>query len=88
MILKNGWEEELGLTPMLIKAMMTRIDRENMIEFRGMGVPIVVTCYPSVRCMLPAVSDGQYQPYGTKRRRAEPDLSLMTKLDETQRRGR
>jgi len=41
---------------MLIKAMMTRIDRENMIEFKGMGVPIVVTCDTSVTCGLPAVS--------------------------------
>ena len=73
---------------MLIKAMITRIDRENMIEFRGMGVPIVVTCHPSARCKLPAVSDGQYQPYGTKRRMAELDLSPKTKLDETQRRAR
>ena len=31
---------ELMLTPMLIKAMMTRIERENMIELSGMGVPI------------------------------------------------
>jgi hypothetical protein len=29
---------------MLIKAMITRIESENMIEFSGMGVPIVVTC--------------------------------------------
>lgn len=29
---------------MLIKAMITRIESENMIEFRGIGVPIVVTC--------------------------------------------
>ena len=36
------------LTPMLIKAMMTRIDKENMIELSGMGVPIVVTCPVSV----------------------------------------
>ena len=48
-ILKNGWQEELGLTPMLIKAMMTRIDRENMIELSGMGVPIVVTCHASAK---------------------------------------
>lgn len=35
---------ESKLTPMLIKAMMTRIERENMIELSGMGVPMVVTC--------------------------------------------
>jgi hypothetical protein len=29
---------------MLIKAMMTRIERENMIELSGMGVPRLVTC--------------------------------------------
>ena len=34
---------------MLIKAMMTRIDRENMIELSGMGVPIVVTCHASAK---------------------------------------
>lgn len=34
---------DAGLTPMLIKAMMTRIERENMIELRGMGVPRFVT---------------------------------------------
>jgi len=27
---------------MLMRAMMTVIERENMIEFSGMGVPIVV----------------------------------------------
>lgn len=32
------------LTPILIRAMITRIERENMIELRGMGVPMVVTC--------------------------------------------
>lgn len=36
------------LTPMLINAMMTRIERENMIELSGMGVPIVVTYEMSV----------------------------------------
>jgi hypothetical protein len=36
-------EFELGLTPMLINAIMTRMERENMIELRGIGVPIVVT---------------------------------------------
>jgi hypothetical protein len=34
---------ELRLTPILIKAMMTSMERENMIEFSGMGVPMVVT---------------------------------------------
>lgn len=28
---------------MLIKAMITRIERENMIELSGIGVPMVVT---------------------------------------------
>ena len=40
---------KLRLTPMLIKAMMTRIDRENMIELSGIGVPIVVTCHASAK---------------------------------------
>lgn len=31
------------LTPMLIKAIIIRIERENMIELSGMGVPMVVT---------------------------------------------
>lgn len=39
---------KLKLTPMLIKAIMTRIDRENMIELSGMGVPRFVTCYTLV----------------------------------------
>ena len=56
-MLRNGCDEELGLTPMLIRAMMTRIDRENMIEFRGMGVPIVVTCHASVYRELLPVDD-------------------------------
>ena len=34
---------KLRLTPMLIKAMMTRMESENMIEFSGIGVPMVVT---------------------------------------------
>jgi hypothetical protein len=33
---------------MLIKAMMTRIDRENMIELSGMGVPRFVTYHALV----------------------------------------
>jgi hypothetical protein len=33
---------------MLIKAMMTRIESENMMELRGMGVPRFVTCYALV----------------------------------------
>ena len=37
-----------GLTPMLIKAMMTRIESENMMELRGMGVPRFVTCHALV----------------------------------------
>jgi len=46
---RQSWKEDLGeeqlvLTPMLINAMITRMDRENMIEFSGMGVPMVVTC--------------------------------------------
>lgn len=43
-ILNAQGDVELGLTPMLIKAIMTRIESENMIEFSGIGVPIVVTC--------------------------------------------
>jgi hypothetical protein len=34
---------EHELTPMLIKAIITRIERENMIELSGIGVPMVVT---------------------------------------------
>jgi len=42
-VLKCPYEIKQSLTPMLIKAIMIRIDRENMIELSGMGVPIVVT---------------------------------------------
>jgi hypothetical protein len=73
---------------MLIKAMMTRIDRENMIELSGIGVPIVVTCHASARCKLLAVYVHQHQPCGTKRRRAGLDLSPKTKPDEKQQRVR
>jgi hypothetical protein len=41
---------ELSLTPMLINAMITRIERENMIELSGIGVPIVLTCTMLVHC--------------------------------------
>jgi hypothetical protein len=73
---------------MLIRAMMTRIDRENMIELSGMGVPIVVTCHASVNREPLPVDDRWNQPCGTRMRRVELDLSLMTMLDETQRRAR
>jgi hypothetical protein len=33
---------------MLIKAMMTRIESENMMELRGMGVPRFVTFFALV----------------------------------------
>ena len=70
---------------MLINAMMTRMDRENMIEFKGMGVPMVVT-FDEVSMIEPThVScKRRDQPCGTMRRRARLDLWPKTMLGETQ----
>lgn len=43
MLITESSSVDHRLTPMLIKAMITRIESENMIELSGIGVPMVVT---------------------------------------------
>jgi hypothetical protein len=57
---------------MLINAMITRIERENMIELSGIGVPMVVTWNNvSIIWYFYHCRD---KPCGTTRRRAALDL--------------
>lgn len=71
MILRlDGYEREL--TPMLIRAMMTRIERENMIELSGIGVPMVVT-WDIVSIIWYEFYHYRDKPCGTMKRRAALD---------------
>jgi hypothetical protein len=58
---------------MLINAMITRIERENMIELSGIGVPIVLTCNVLVRCFTLPYFDRNL-PSGTMTRKVGLDL--------------
>ena len=72
MILRlDGYEREL--TPILIRAMMTRIERENMIELSGIGVPMVVT-WDIVSIIWYGFYHYRDKPCGTTRKRAALDL--------------
>lgn len=66
----DGYEREL--TPMLIRAMMTRIERENMIELSGIGVPMVVT-WDIVSIIWYEFYHYRDKPCGTMKRRAALD---------------
>ena len=71
MILRlDGYEREL--TPILIRAMMTRIERENMIELSGIGVPMVVT-WDIVSIIWYEFYHYRDKPCGTMKRRAALD---------------
>jgi hypothetical protein len=57
---------------MLIRAMMTRIERENMIELSGIGVPMVVT-WDIVSIIWYEFYHYRDKPCGTMKRRAALD---------------
>lgn len=75
--------------PMLIKAMMTRIEREKRMEFIGMGVPRVTTCGDVVSVVQGhAVSFVGDRPCGTTKRMEGLDLCSKTTLVEMRLPGR